>query len=511
LSGIVVDSESSSEIVFISFLQYQNGGGDAADQVWKGRCTANCDDASFWSWSPLVTNLSNAPASALVMDPSKNLYVATDVGVYRLAAGTTSWAPFDSGLPVVPVVDLALDESATRLRAATHGRGVYEIRLGSTCPTVDLLVRDNELDIGDEPSAEVENPMKPGDTVRHYQSADIKVDSPPYQVVDGLLDGVEFDAPRHPYLFPAPNIRSAPAHRIEYITGITHEHPVRTAVNRVYVQAHNRGFMTATSVRVKLLYTEVATVLPLLPADFWTVYPSDGFNQSDWKPIGTQIVDELRPATPVVLSFDWTPPASAPEHACLLAMIDAVQDPLDAQGERNVDVLTRSNKHVGQKNVHVVGPAAAVTFKMRNTGLRNASFRLRMHDIAVAVDELVLVLPQLPAGRLQGVAQLSATPAERDTVLDAAVRAGTCSPEIAALVRSLPNPVVLRLNSGATSAEMAGISIARNASIPVVVGYRTRATTPPPTRLFLVEQLDSLGNVLGGAEYLLDHSPGGGP
>jgi len=57
------------------------------------------------------------------------LYVGTDIGVYRSTDGGANWSPFNSGLPRVPVFDLALQNANRVLRAATHGRGIYEILL----------------------------------------------------------------------------------------------------------------------------------------------------------------------------------------------------------------------------------------------------------------------------------------------------------------------------------------------------------------------------------------------
>ena len=55
-----------------------------------------------------------------------NLYAGTDVGVYASTDGGANWAPYVTGMPVVSVFGLSLQPTTRMLRAATHGRGMYE-------------------------------------------------------------------------------------------------------------------------------------------------------------------------------------------------------------------------------------------------------------------------------------------------------------------------------------------------------------------------------------------------
>ncbi|WP_412067231.1 T9SS type A sorting domain-containing protein [Rubrivirga sp. IMCC43871] len=81
------------------------------------------------TWTPLADGLPDAPANDVLFLPTDDgLAVATDVGVF-LSTGGAGWAPLASGLPVVPVTDLDLD--GTLLAAATYGRGVYTVDLGT--------------------------------------------------------------------------------------------------------------------------------------------------------------------------------------------------------------------------------------------------------------------------------------------------------------------------------------------------------------------------------------------
>jgi hypothetical protein len=105
-------------------------------------------------------------------------------------------------------------------------------------------VRDNLVDTGEvvpSPSG-IPDPTQPGAVVRHFQSADIKVDAPPFDVPVGLIDGVEFDNPTHRLMGSPLN------YRIESVIGIGHDNPIRGQTNRVYVQVHNRGWRMADAV-----------------------------------------------------------------------------------------------------------------------------------------------------------------------------------------------------------------------------------------------------------------------
>lgn len=69
--------------------------------------------------------------NALVVDPGapENLYVGADIGVWHSPDGGANWAPLQNGLPDAPVFDLQLHPTQRLLRAATYGRGVYELAL----------------------------------------------------------------------------------------------------------------------------------------------------------------------------------------------------------------------------------------------------------------------------------------------------------------------------------------------------------------------------------------------
>jgi hypothetical protein len=94
-------------------------------------------------WTNISSNLPNAPANSVVVDPNdaNTVYVAMDTGVYVTSSvtscsGGNCWSIYGSSLPNAPVVQLAAagamatgDGRTGELRAATYGRGIWQIPL----------------------------------------------------------------------------------------------------------------------------------------------------------------------------------------------------------------------------------------------------------------------------------------------------------------------------------------------------------------------------------------------
>lgn len=95
------------------------------------------------SWTNVTSNLPNLPANCIVYEPGTNdrVYVGMDVGVYYKDNSTTNWTLYNAGLPNTVISDLEISPAAPgRLRAATYGRGVYEVDVVAcvTNPTVTV-------------------------------------------------------------------------------------------------------------------------------------------------------------------------------------------------------------------------------------------------------------------------------------------------------------------------------------------------------------------------------------
>jgi hypothetical protein len=55
-----------------------------------------------------------------------NVTVASDLAVFRRAAGETSWTRYGTGLPLTTTMDLSVAPDGY-IYAATHGRGIWKI------------------------------------------------------------------------------------------------------------------------------------------------------------------------------------------------------------------------------------------------------------------------------------------------------------------------------------------------------------------------------------------------
>jgi len=318
--------------------------GYGTPHVWRGTASGG----STFTWVNISGTLPDVPVNALNIDPLNvtHFYIGTDIGVFRTINGGGTWTLFNDGLPNTAVYDLRLHANTRLLRAATHGRGLWERRLDVvSMPDVDLYVRDNLMStarIIPTPAplvASFEDPLQHvsvGDSLWWWQCADVKVDSPA--------------AVTHTYQYPV-----AAVDYFTFETLLQHTDTQRGVVNRVYVQVHNRGIQTASNVTVKILYADASPGLPNLPSDFWTAFPGNG-NQTFWKAIGAaKTIPSLSPRRPEILEWDWTPPVTAASHSCLLIVVDCPADPIPpANKVFNIGTLVTQEKRVGLKNLHVI-------------------------------------------------------------------------------------------------------------------------------------------------------------
>jgi photosystem II stability/assembly factor-like uncharacterized protein len=84
------------------------------------------------SWINIGNGLPDVPTSAVVVDPkySSIVYVGNDLGVYNSKDSGNTWNDFNSGLgDAMLTMDLAVSPANRMLYAASHGRGVYRIKL----------------------------------------------------------------------------------------------------------------------------------------------------------------------------------------------------------------------------------------------------------------------------------------------------------------------------------------------------------------------------------------------
>ncbi len=83
------------------------------------------------NWTDISGNLPDVPSDALVLSHGM-LALGTDIGAFLAKAGDghgTTWARLGNNLPNSAVDDLRLDPDGHTLLAATHGRGLWSIKL----------------------------------------------------------------------------------------------------------------------------------------------------------------------------------------------------------------------------------------------------------------------------------------------------------------------------------------------------------------------------------------------
>lgn len=120
VTRITPDSQNA-QTIFVTFGGYVRG------NVWR-----SIDDGA--TWRNVGAALPEAPVRSVVVHPtnSKFVYLGTEVGVLASEDGGTTWSPTNEG-PTNCSVD-ELFWMGTRLVAATHGRGLFAIRLPPPSP-----------------------------------------------------------------------------------------------------------------------------------------------------------------------------------------------------------------------------------------------------------------------------------------------------------------------------------------------------------------------------------------
>ena len=77
------------------------------------------------SWENRSGGLPSLPVHKLIEMSDGTWLCATELGVHAWNDDVMLWEPFGTGLPLTPVVDLAIDSTLNRLVASTFGRGVW--------------------------------------------------------------------------------------------------------------------------------------------------------------------------------------------------------------------------------------------------------------------------------------------------------------------------------------------------------------------------------------------------
>ena len=111
------------------FTVYITFSGFAGSSALSGHIYKSTDGGN--NWTDMSGNLPDIPVNDLAIDPDlpNTFYAGTDLGVMVTTDGGTTWNPLGAGLPKVAVFSLALHRSSRTLRAATHGRSMWDYSL----------------------------------------------------------------------------------------------------------------------------------------------------------------------------------------------------------------------------------------------------------------------------------------------------------------------------------------------------------------------------------------------
>ena len=136
ISSVAVDPhDASGGTVYATVMGFAGNGANAAHLYRSADFGAH--------WLNVSSNLPNAPANSVVVDPNdaNSVYVALDTGVYvtqqiTSCAPSPCWSVYGTALPNAPVLSLAAAAGMTtgdgrvgELRAGTYGRGIWQIPL----------------------------------------------------------------------------------------------------------------------------------------------------------------------------------------------------------------------------------------------------------------------------------------------------------------------------------------------------------------------------------------------
>jgi hypothetical protein len=290
-------------------------------------------------------------ANAVAIDPQRQdvVYVGCDVGVFRYQVGTDP-APqaWNQGLPNAPVLDLDVwprTGTATPrvIRAATHGRGIYEAELDATSGhTADVFLRDILVDDGrDALVAETApDPFSSGATLHASASPDVKLESE-YFSTGTPTRGSTLD-----YTATGP---------LDFIgfAELQEGALVGDRSSTVWVQVHNRGPQPATNVRVRAFWAHKSgDGYPALPSGFWTGFPTSDPPTSDWQAVGPAVtIAAVRAGEPALASWSWDLPDALAGDAALLVAVDSAEDVFVPPASTDPAEAARQSKYVALRDV----------------------------------------------------------------------------------------------------------------------------------------------------------------
>jgi len=126
VSGIAIDPDNPYH-AYVSFSGYNAYTPTTPGHVFEVQFQPTTGSAV---WKDLSFDLGDQPITDVAFDPDTgDVFAATDSGVLMLARGGTNWSPAAPNMPPVAVYGLTIDSDARLLYAATHGRGIWRLKL----------------------------------------------------------------------------------------------------------------------------------------------------------------------------------------------------------------------------------------------------------------------------------------------------------------------------------------------------------------------------------------------
>ena len=94
------------------------------------------------TWLPIQGDMPDITTNAIAVDFFNDdiIYAATDLGIFVTENGGLNWVPFQEGMPITYVYDLAYNPTDTSLVAGTLGRGAWKTKVFSEALT---SIKDN--------------------------------------------------------------------------------------------------------------------------------------------------------------------------------------------------------------------------------------------------------------------------------------------------------------------------------------------------------------------------------
>jgi hypothetical protein len=96
------------------------------------------------TWENITYNLGYLPVRSVVIDHTENsnIYLGTEIGVYKKAMSSQTWELYSQGLPNMSILELDIVYGSNTLRAATWGRGLWEYSLDGRLDYPSILTTE---------------------------------------------------------------------------------------------------------------------------------------------------------------------------------------------------------------------------------------------------------------------------------------------------------------------------------------------------------------------------------